>query len=255
MSDGGDPIVPILDDAVKDMAEGGEKAGQAIMDHLSSIGRDLTKSGEGYGQAESDATKSFEDVLRDGGQTSSRDAEGAARGLGRDGEEGSGLGGAERGGGKDSDGVGSCPYGRDPVDLVSGQMIMWATDMRLPGLLPLVLRRAYASDYVGGRLFGPGWSSTLDQRLEIDDDGAHYAGDDCQILHYSVPRPGIKALPADGARWPLTYDKKSDTYAIEAVESGWTLHFGPSPAGPALRPITALTDRNGHRITYAYDRD
>jgi RHS repeat-associated protein len=141
------------------------------------------------------------------------------------------------------------------VDLVSGQMVMWATDVWLPGLLPLVLRRAYASDYIGGQLFGVGWSSTLDQRLEIDDEGVHYAGDDGQILHYPLPQQGIKVLPADGARWPLSYDRVSDTYVLEAPESGWIRYFGPDHAGPTLRLITEIADRNGHRITYAYDQE
>ncbi|HEU5331419.1 MAG TPA: DUF6531 domain-containing protein [Actinocrinis sp.] len=251
-----DEIAHEVEQGVRQVAEHvGTRLGPKLKEFLESTKDRAVKMAEDTAKTEEENTKAIQDLMHDGEQSASQDAERAAQGLGRDGEDGPGLGGGGRGGGKDADGVGNCPYGRDPVDLVSGQMIMWATDLRLPGLLPLVLRRAYASDYVGGRLFGAGWSSTLDQRLEIDGEGAHYAGDDGQILHYPAPQPGIKVLPADGARWPLSYDREADTYALEAPESGWTRYFGPGPAGPALRPITALADRNGHRITYAYDRD
>ncbi len=169
-------------------------------------------------------------------------------------------GGESPTGGQAADGNGGCATGGDPVDVVSGQMITSETDLELPGLLPLVLRRAYASGYRGGRLFGPGWSSTLDQRLEIDQDGIHYAGDDAQILHYPVPaQPGQQVLPAAGARWPLTWDRASDTICIEDPECGWTRHFTTLGAGKTsrgqVRPITAISDRNGHRITFAFDED
>jgi hypothetical protein len=36
------------------------------------------------------------------------------------------------------------------------------------------------------KLFGPGRSSTLDQRLIIDADGIHFLGDDAQILNYGI---------------------------------------------------------------------
>lgn len=169
-------------------------------------------------------------------------------------------GGESPTGGQAADGNGGCATGGDPVDVVSGQMITSETDLELPGLLPLMLRRAYASGYHGGRLFGPGWSSTLDQRLEIDQDGIHYAGDDAQILHYPVPtQPGQQVLPAAGARWPLTWDRASDTIRIEDPERGWTWHFtnlgATKTSAGQLRPITAISDRNGHRITFTFDED
>lgn len=156
--------------------------------------------------------------------------------------------------GQHSDGNGGCTTGGDPVDVVSGQMIDSATDLELPGLLPLVLSRSYASGYTGGRRFGPGWSSTLDQRVAIDDHGIHFAGDDAQILHYPLPAPGETVLPVDGARLTLSRDTNDDTVRIQDPGTGWTLHFEPVEApGTGVRPLSALTDRNGHRIDYRYD--
>jgi RHS repeat-associated protein len=160
------------------------------------------------------------------------------------------------GGGQRSEGNGGCDgKGGDPVDVVSGQMITDKIDVDLPGLLPLTIRRAYASGFGGGRLFGPGWSSTLDQRLEIDHQGIQYVGDDAQVLRYPDPRPGEQVLPDYGARWPLTWDRGSDTIRVEDPETGWTRHFGPNPAEPGRRPISALTDRDNHRIDYVRDEN
>ncbi|WP_338597154.1 DUF6531 domain-containing protein [Saccharopolyspora sp. SCSIO 74807] len=59
----------------------------------------------------------------------------------------------DRVGGQRTDGNRGCDgKGGDPVDAVSGQVIANGVDVDLPGLLPLVLQRAYASGYVGGRL-------------------------------------------------------------------------------------------------------
>jgi RHS repeat-associated protein len=160
----------------------------------------------------------------------------------------------EPGGGQKSEGNGGCDgKGGDPVDTVSGQMITSDTDVALPGLLPLTLLRAYASDYEGGNLHGPGWSATMDQRLELDATDVRYFGDDAQVLRYPYPgADGVPVMPRFGARWPLRWDADTDTYVIHDPETGWSRHFAASVTD-GVRPITALTDRNGHRITYEHD--
>jgi RHS repeat-associated protein len=155
--------------------------------------------------------------------------------------------------GQPSDGTRKCTMAGDPVDVVSGQMITSAVDLDLPGLLPLLVRRSYASGYRGGRLFGPGWASTLDQRLLIDGQGVHFVGEDAQILHYPHPGEGQAVLPTEGARWPLRWERRTDTYTVEDPETGWTCHFFPTADPMESRPISLLTDRNGHRIEYVLD--
>jgi RHS repeat-associated protein len=166
--------------------------------------------------------------------------------------DGPGGDGDDPGGGQRSDGNGGCDgKGGDPVDVVSGQMITEALDVDLPGVLPLVLRRAYASGYRHGTSFGPGWSATIDQRLEFTAAVVRYLGDDAQVLEY--PHPGAEpVLPAAGARWPLTRD--GDTYRIEDPVTGWTRRFAPDPSTPDVHPLAAITDRNGNAITFTRDR-
>lgn len=195
-----------------------------------------------------------------GGQQSTNDGPESTSSQGANGQGGknngptgstSGHGGRE--GGQRSEGNGGCDgTGGDPVDAVSGQMITSHTDLGLPGLLPLDVHRAYSSGFADGGLLGPGWSSTVDQRLELTADGYRYIGDDAQVLVYEGHGDGSR-LPLFGARWVLTRESESDTYRIEDPESGWTRHFGPSTGD--IRPITALTDRDGHMVTYTRDPD
>ncbi|MDX3751160.1 DUF6531 domain-containing protein [Streptomyces sp. AK08-02] len=147
----------------------------------------------------------------------------------------------------------------DPIDMVSGEMLMEETDVELPGLLPLILRRTHLSTYQAGRSFGRSWASTLDERLELDNDGAVFAVDDGMILLYPVPQPGASVMPLEGPRWPLDWDGAPGTpLRITDPVTGLIRHFAPqeTPAesdAAFTLPLAAITDRNGRRIDF--DRD
>ncbi|MGW0890470.1 RHS repeat-associated core domain-containing protein [Saccharopolyspora sp. NPDC002578] len=134
----------------------------------------------------------------------------------------------------------------DPIDVASGDVVLPQVDVELAGVLPLVLRRVHLSSYRVGRFFGPNWASTVDQRLEVDEAGLSFAGDDGTLLFYPHPTP--VSLPQAGARNPLALT--DDGYTITVVEQDLTLHFG---SGGSVLPLRAITDRNGHRIDF--DRD
>ncbi len=147
----------------------------------------------------------------------------------------------------------------DPVDMVSGEMLMEETDVELPGLLPLVLRRMHLSTYRWGHWFGPSWASTLDERLELDSAGAVFAAEDGMILLYPVPTPGASVLPVEGPRWPLDWDGAPGApIRITDPATGHTRHFAPLGGATAaddafVLPLAAVTDRGGRRIDF--DRD
>jgi RHS repeat-associated protein len=257
-------IVKALENGARKMGKAiGEDAGKAVKEFYQDTGKRLKKVADNHVENDAKHAAEMEKILKGGAKEDLPHAPGGLGGTGSHTRNGSGekpsLGGSGRPG-QSSGGNGSCRTGGDPVDVVSGQMITSATDLELPGLLPLVLRRAYASSYRGGRLHGPGWSSSIDQRVEIDLNGIHYAGDDAQILHYPLPTvSGQPVLPQHGARWPLTWDRATDTIRIEDPDRGWTRHFArpdvaPAPtSGTETRPITALSDRNDHRITFVHD--
>jgi YD repeat-containing protein len=158
-------------------------------------------------------------------------------------------------------GVGPCGKVGEPIDVVGGQMVMQALDVQLGGVLQLVLRRAYASGYRDGRLFGPGWSSPLDIRVFVGRDDVRLLDDDGRVLEYALPtRPGEMVMPAEGERLPLERDRQTDEIRVHHRRAGLTWHFTTLGAvrthrGEDIRALTAISDRNGNRVTITRDED
>ncbi|MBW8735727.1 MAG: hypothetical protein JF621_00845 [Streptomyces turgidiscabies] len=150
--------------------------------------------------------------------------------------------------------------GGDPVDMVTGEMLMSHTDVRLPGLLPLVIERHHVSSFRSGRWFGPAWMSTFDERLELDGDGAVRASADGMLQVYPVPAPGSPVMPSQGPRNPLTWDgTPGSSVTISDPLTGLTRHYGPAlaPDSPdadsgtaVVLPLSAVTDQSGDRIDF-----
>ncbi|MER5884152.1 putative T7SS-secreted protein [Streptomyces sp. NPDC001941] len=138
---------------------------------------------------------------------------------------------------------------RDPVDIATGRVLLPRTDVTLPGLLPLVFRRVYDSSRRSGRWFGPTWSSTVDQRLEIDAEGVVFACDEGSVLAYPHPAPGVPVVPTHGRQWPL--DRVADGYTLTDPSSGLVRRFSDHDGALAL--LTELKDRNGNWIAFEYD--
>ncbi|MEU0838659.1 putative T7SS-secreted protein [Streptomyces sp. NPDC005962] len=151
-----------------------------------------------------------------------------------------------------------CSDGTDPVDLATGKMYLPQTDVSLPGALPLVFRRQVESGYRVGRWFGPSWSSTADQRLEIDAEGVIFVSEDGLLLSYPHPAPDVPTLPEAGPRWPLERDPHGD-YTLTDPATGWVRHFnGPrdvDPGGDGVALLEQISDRSGHWITFEYDAE
>lgn len=137
----------------------------------------------------------------------------------------------------------------DPIDVATGRMLLPQTDIALPGSLPLVFSRVFDSSYRSGRWFGTGWSSTVDQRLEIDEQGVVFSCDQGSLLAYPHPAPGVPVMPTHGRRWPL--DRVADGYTITDTQSGHVLHFADQ--NPDLALLAQIDDRNGRWIAFDYD--
>ncbi|MFE3591547.1 DUF6531 domain-containing protein, partial [Streptomyces niveus] len=137
----------------------------------------------------------------------------------------------------------------DPVDVATGRMLLPQTDITLPGSLPLVFQRTFDSSRRTGRWFGPAWSSTIDQRLEIDAEGVVFSCDEGSLLAYPHPAPGVPVMPTHGRQWPL--DRVDDGYTITDPETGRVRHFADH--GDELALLAQIDDRNGRWITFEYD--
>ncbi|MEU1151377.1 DUF6531 domain-containing protein [Streptomyces sp. NPDC005863] len=139
----------------------------------------------------------------------------------------------------------------DPVDVATGQMFLTETDISLPGTLPLNFTRRVASGYRSGGWFGPSWTSTLDQRIEVDEDGAVLVTEDGMLLAYPHPEgPEVAVLPEAGPRWPL-FGLVGGGYRVTNPITGHSHHFAPPDAGVAL--LARITDRNQNSVTFDYD--
>ncbi|MFB8441100.1 putative T7SS-secreted protein [Streptomyces niveus] len=143
--------------------------------------------------------------------------------------------------------------GTDPVDLASGRMFLPQTDVVLPGVLPLVFTRRVESGYRAGRFFGPSWSSTVDERLEIDPNGVIHVTEDGRLITYPHPVPGTPTLPETGtARGLLARDDDGD-YTLTDPDTGLTHHFaappGTEPGEDGDAWLIQTTDRNNNTLT------
>ncbi|WP_405913081.1 DUF6531 domain-containing protein [Streptomyces sp. NBC_00963] len=150
----------------------------------------------------------------------------------------------------------------DPIDVATGDMLLPQTDIQLPGTLPLILERTHISSYRWGGWFGPSWASTLDQRLQIDDQGVIYTTPDGARLTYPRPDPenNTPVHPETGSRLALTWDTETDgALRITDPDTGLTHVFHtPQPTDNAQAvdlPLQTITDRNNQRITLHYTDD
>ncbi|RSS82996.1 type IV secretion protein Rhs [Streptomyces sp. WAC06614] len=151
----------------------------------------------------------------------------------------------------------------DPVDVVTGEMLLPQTDLTLPGALPLVLTRTHLAAYRYGQWFGRSWASTLDERIELDPVGAGavWAREDGSLLVYPrLPVPGgDPVLPLEGPRLALTHEGQYDdetTYAVTDPRSGLTRTFTGSPYRASTAYwLTGIEDRNGNHLSFARTPD
>ncbi|MEV5930618.1 putative T7SS-secreted protein [Streptomyces cellulosae] len=175
-----------------------------------------------------------------------RNALGSPTGLGT---AGSHVDGSDPG--THSDGHATHHNPTDPVDLATGKMYMPQTDVALPATLPLLFKRRAESGYRAGRWFGPSWSSTVDQRLEIEPERIVFVHEDGLILAYPHPGEGGTSLPTEGPRWELRSEPEG--YTIIDPAAGRTWHFARHTDAHAL--LEQIDDRNGNRITLEHDAD
>ncbi|MFD8870048.1 putative T7SS-secreted protein [Streptomyces sp. NPDC059590] len=146
--------------------------------------------------------------------------------------------------------------GSDPIDFATGRMFLPQTDVTLPGVLPLEFRRRVESGYRAGRWFGPSWSSTADQHLEIGPEGVVFVCEDGRLLDYPHPAPDLPTFPTAGsARWPLERTFDGD-YTVTDPTTGLTYFFtAPRDSADGIAPIEEIRDRNGNRIAFHHAPD
>ncbi|MEU0149996.1 putative T7SS-secreted protein [Streptomyces sp. NPDC006288] len=149
--------------------------------------------------------------------------------------------------------------GGDPVDLATGRMYLPQTDVELPGILPLVFTRRTESGCAVGHFLGPAWTSTVDERLQIDPIGVVHVTAEGLLVPYPHPVPGAPTAPATGRPRTLLARDVNGDYMVTALDSGLTFHFtapsGSEPGGDGTAWLSEVTERNGHMIHIDRDED
>ncbi|WP_051450137.1 RHS repeat-associated core domain-containing protein [Actinospica robiniae] len=242
--------------ATKAISEGAEDVTGAVGDGLSEGARVM----EGAGNRLHNYAGSLDATEADIADHFNGIHAGSEDDFGHGGSGGSG-GGRERPGGDDDPGLDPeknkeatptslCTKAGEPVDVVSGQLIMPVIDLELDALLPLRLYRVYCSQYRDGSWFGTSYSSTLDQHVALTGDGLRYCDEDGAVLSYPVPMTsGEAVLPDAGAQWPLVWDRRAEEILIRDPDAGLVRRF-PTVGAGSVFPIGSISDRNGHTVTY-----
>jgi RHS repeat-associated protein len=145
------------------------------------------------------------------------------------------------------------PQAADPVDVATGDVLLFQDDVSLPGGLPLVIGRVYRSSWRAGRWFGPSWASSFDQRLQIAADRIVGVFADGRILSWACrpeedgPVP-VTGLPVTGPRWRL--ERAGDrAYTVTDPQSGLVWRFERHHGEV---PLVSVTSRGGSQIRFSY---
>ena len=114
--------------------------------------------------------------------------------------------------------------GLEPVDMATGAMIDSATDIHIGGMLPMVVARNTDSGMDTSRVFGPGWNTTLDCRIEILPGQILMMTPDGALLEFPpAPVDGTEVGDA-GRPWRLCF--VDGAYRVRNISEGVTYVFG-----------------------------
>lgn len=111
----------------------------------------------------------------------------------------------------------------EPVDMATGNMVDFQTDLFIDGVLPLVIDRNANSNHELGRALGPRWVSTMDVRLEICSDEVLMLSPDGALLTFPPAPVDGSEVRADGRPWLLSY--ADGAYRVRDIAAGLTYSF------------------------------
>ena len=135
--------------------------------------------------------------------------------------------------------------GLEPVDMATGAMIDFTTDIHIDGMLPMVVARNTDSGMDTSRVFGPGWNTTLDCRIEILPDQILMMTPDGALLEFPpAPVDGTEVGDA-GRPWRLCF--VDGAYRVRNIQEGVTYVFGVAGSEaqggePCYRPDGPVPD-------------
>ena len=153
--------------------------------------------------------------------------------------------------------------GMEPVDMATGAMIDSATDVRIGGMLPMVVARNTDSGMDTSRVFGPGWNTTLDCRIEILPGQILMMTPDGALLEFPPAPVDGTEVGDKGSPWRLCF--VDGAYRVRNIQEGVTYVFGVAgseaqggmpcyrPEGPV--PDYTITGDTPKNYVYSLDEE
>ena len=136
----------------------------------------------------------------------------------------------------------------EPIDVITGEVVMEQADFALPGALPIVLRRVHNSGNPVGTVFGKAWASTWGQWLNVSDDKLVYNAEDGSSMRFDMPDIGASSRHPVFQAFRVT---RHDGHFLVEQRHRPTLRFEQRDA--THWRLTEIFDRNANRIVLVYD--
>ncbi|WP_420457101.1 RHS repeat-associated core domain-containing protein [Rubrivirga sp.] len=136
----------------------------------------------------------------------------------------------------------------DPVDAISGEVVIDAVDVELPGPLPLQLGRTWMTGSTFEGRFGPGWTSTLDASVLVNraQGVAVLRLESGAVVELVLPAPGAETWARD-----LGVRLIAEASAVAAVSGDGQAGAPPVLGGPAsVWPMPAETPVRRYRALF-----
>jgi len=143
----------------------------------------------------------------------------------------------------------------DPVHAASGAKVLNGDDdldFVLPGRLPLRWQRCYNSRSRTAGIFGRGWMTAFDSRIELRGDDALWLDETGRGLRFTLPPPDEPLFSrGDGLIF-----RAGPGGALAVADDGglWRL-YRPLRGNPARLRLASLSDEYGNRLECEYDDD
>lgn len=143
-----------------------------------------------------------------------------------------------------------CDTEGEPVDMATGAVVDWRTDIALGGLFPLAMKRYYRS--AGERhpgLLGRLWRSNWDISLTLEKGLVRMMDGEFNEVWYALPNEGEILKAESNPVWRLT---RSNGVLTMMHLDGMRYQFEHALGNQLC--LTAMEDRAGNRATFLWER-
>lgn len=143
----------------------------------------------------------------------------------------------------------------NPVDAISGRKLLLEeseTDFALPGLMPIIWARFYASDISHEGLLGRGWVLPWEQSLRLEEGQLYLRDNQGRELNFPGLEPGQRLFHASEQIFLVCTE--GGHYLIQTLDNTF-FYFGELSESGQPSPLRRIENALGHFLTFHYDTD